>query len=224
MTNASTVMSSLVPMDSAGEAMIDDELAHFQNLPLAQPTISDPNFKPIHISRTLTHNNLGHTLMASTWKTPETIAHLVSFCRQPPPSQPRSPKILDKNEATRVEVRRFYTFGNGLNAHANLLHGGVIATILDSTMANVTGLAANEVGMFTVQLNVKYEKPVSTPGTVMLRAWVEKLDIIEEKDKKKIKAWAVGEITGGERGEITHARAEGLWIKGVLKVSEKGKL
>lgn len=222
---------SLIPADrdpnnlnDSDAAAIATELSHFRSVPLAQPTISDPFFVPIPISRNLTHNNRGHTLMAGTWKTPETIAHLLSFIRLPSSSQPATAE-LDTNENTRIEVCRFYTFGTGLNAHADLLHGGVIASILDSTMANVSGLVVNEAGMFTVQLNIRFQKAVVTPGTVKVRAWAKSVERDDEniqagkgeiKKKNKLKVWVNGEVTGGENGEVVHATAEGLWIKAVV--------
>jgi len=138
--------------------------------------------------------------MGGTWNTPETIAHLLSFYRS-------------ESAHDRAEVRRFYTFGSGLNAHPDLLHGGVIACVLDSTMGNVVGLTFQEMrvrggaSMFTAQLNTKYEKPVPTPGTVMARAWVKK---VEDGGRK---VWVEGVVESGTSGEICNARAEGLWIR-----------
>lgn len=193
------------------------EVEHFSSNPLAQSTLADPNFHMYSMSRTITHGGKGHTLMAGTWNTDETIAHLLSFYRQP-----TAPGTAFSDVNNRAEVRRFYTFGSGLNAHPDLLHGGVIACILDSTMGNVIGFALPELAherngsMFTVQLNVKYEKPVRTPGTVMARSWVKK---VEEGGRK---VWVEGVIQGGDGGEIGHARAEGLWVTGGGK--KEGKL
>ena len=177
-----------------------EEIKHFSSVPISADTVQDPAFKPMYLSRTLTHNGHGHTLMGGTWNTPETIAHLLSFYRS-------------ETSTNRGEVRRFYTFGSGLNAHPDLLHGGVIACVLDSTMGNVVGLAFREMSanggasMFTAQLNTKYEKPVQTPGTVMARAWVKR---VEDGGRK---VWVEGVIEGGEKGEVSHAKAEGLWIR-----------
>lgn len=66
--------------------------------------------------------------------------------------------------------------------------------------------------MFTVQLNVKFEKPVTTPGTVMVKAWVKSVD---ERGRK---IWIEGMIVSGGRGEVVHARAEGMWLRVVAKL------
>ena len=99
---------------------------------LAQ-TQEDKDFQEIEISRTLTHDGLGHTLMAQTWKSAETIPYLQSFYRR-------------KSATGEAELRRFYSFGNGLNSHPHILHGGVLSTLLDSTMSNTSGLILRDAG------------------------------------------------------------------------------
>lgn len=205
------------PFDDRSDPHIAAEISHFSSLPLAATTIGDSTFHPVSASRHLTDNGRGHSLMAGTFNTTETIAHLLTFFR--PPSKaaldPQSFTTADVNDA---ELRRFYTFGTGLNAHADLLHGGVIACILDSSMSNAAGFTMRSAfgpahTVFTVQLNVKYEKPVKTPGNLMIRAWVSKV----EGGGRKI--WVKAEVNSGENGEIYHARAEGLWLR-----AQTGKL
>ena len=87
-----------------------------------------------------------------------------------------------------------------------------MACILDSSMSNAAGLTMRAVlgpadTVFTVQLNVKYEKPVRTPGSVMVRAWVNKV----EGSGRKV--WVKAEVSSSENGEVYHARAEGLWLR-----------
>ena len=158
-----------------------------------------------------------------------------------------------ESEDTRPELRRFYTFGSKLNAHPDILHGGVVACILDSTIANGIGafisskLASSSssqssshstantdlagkttpeqqksweserLSMFTAQLNIKYEAPVRTPGTVIVRSWI----VRSEEGGRKI--WAVGVVESLDKDGISrvrHAMGEGLWVRG----KPKGKL
>ena len=56
-------------------------------------------------------------------------------------------------------------------------------------------------------MTVNFKSPVRTPGTVMVRCWLKKM----ENDGRKI--WTEAVVESGENGEIVHARAEGLWIK-----------
>lgn len=183
---------------SVPENVAIEELEHFEKFSLAKPTLQDPDFEIFAVSRTLTHDGRGHSLMAGTWNTPETITHLLSLYK------PASTSKVG-------EIRRFYTFGTGLNAHPNLLHGGVMACILDSTMGNAAHFAllpaAPRATVVTAQLNVRYQKPVRTPGTVMIRAWATK---VEDGGRK---VWTEAIVVSGDKGEIVHARAEGLWIR-----------
>jgi acyl-coenzyme A thioesterase PaaI-like protein len=179
---------------------------HFSSISLAKPTLDDSDFRIYSSSRRVTDNGKGHTLTGKTWNTETTIRELLSLAR---PSKSDAP--LPQPESERAEVRRFYTFGSDLNAHPNLLHGGVIASVLDSTLGNAIGVQFPQgaLRMFTVQLNVTYKKAVPTPGTVMARSWVTKV----EADGRKI--WAAGELEG--EGGVVYATAEGMWLKAKSK-------
>ena len=184
-------------------------LDHFSCIPLARPTLDDPSFRVYSSSRRVTDSGRGHTLTGKTWNTDSTIRELLSLSR---PSKSDAP--LPQPEPDRAEVRRFYTFGDDLNAHPDLLHGGVIASVLDSTLGNAIGVQFpnGALRMFTVQLNITYKKAVPTPGTIMARSWVTK---VEDGGRK---VWAAGMIEG-EDG-VVHATAEGMW----LKAKDKPKL
>ena len=190
---------------SIPDGISESSFQHFSTHPLAISTLNDDAFELRPMSREITHDGHGHTLMAGTFNSEHTIPHLLSFFR------PSSNSTPIGDEYTRAEVRRFYTFGGGLNAHPDLLHGGVIACILDSTMGNVIGFSIPRKKMFTVQLNIKYEKPVKTPGTVRTRAWISKI-----QDDRKI--WVNGIVEGDD---ITYAKAEGMWLSTKPKGNEK---
>lgn len=140
--------------------------------------------------------------MGKTWNTDETIPQLLTLFR---PSM--SDDLISSSEKERAEMRRFYTFGGDLNAHPDLLHGGVIACILDSSLGGAIGmtLAKQNPPTFTVQLNISYKAPIRTPGTIMIRSWVTKVD-----DGGR-KAWAKGVIES--EGGVVHAIAEGMWLR-----------
>jgi len=176
----------------------ESTLEHFRAIPWCSSHLSDPGFRIVSLSRTVIQPGHGHSLMAETWNTDQTIQELLSMYRAP-----------DDSKGQAGEVRRFYTFGTGMNAHPNLLHGGVIAAILDSTMGNVIGQTVPQHHpAFTVALNVSYKKPVPTPGTVMARSWITKLD------GRKI--WVHGQVEDSTGG--VHASAEGMWIKAKARI------
>lgn len=174
------------------ESVPQSTLDHFGKIPWCAKSLEDPAFQIVSMSRTVTQPGNGHSLMADTWNTEKTITALLSMY-----------KPADNSENQPGEVRRFYTFGSGMNAHPDILHGGVIATILDSTMGNAVGYGIRAHGStFTVALNVTYKKPVTTPGTIMARSWIKKVD--------GRKVWIHGAIEN-ESGEL-HATAEGMWL------------
>lgn len=174
------------------KAVPQSTLDHFKAIPWCSKQLSDPSFRVVSLSRTLTQPGNGHSLMAETWNTDKTIKELLSLYR------PR-----DDSTGKPGEIRRFYTFGTGLNAHPNLLHGGVIATILDSTLGNIISQEMPErQSTFTVALNVTYKKPIATPSTVLARSWIHKVE--------GRKTWIHGALESGS-GEV-YATAEGMWI------------
>lgn len=184
---------------------------HFAAIPFIQQTLKDPNFRIISHERDVTHDGKGHTLMGKTWNTHGTIKEHLSLFRYLESKSVEFPQP----EATRPESRRFYTLGGDLNAHPDLLHGGVIGCILDSTLGNAIGITLWSLGhrdgsMYTVQLNVTYKHPVRTPGTIMSRGWVVKT----ENGGRKV--WAKGVIEG--EGGIVHAIAEGMWLRPKVKL------
>lgn len=180
-----------------------ETLAHFNAIPWCHPTLLNPDFRPYDMSRTVSDNGLGHTLMAKTWKTDDTIREIISLYKAPTPT-------------SRGEIRRFYTFGHGLNAHPSLLHGGVIATILDSTLGNVIRQEVAEKiqgPTYTAQLNVAYKSPVKTPGTVMSQGWIKSI----EAGGRKI--WVEGVVSSEVDGKmVIHAKVESLWVVGRSKL------
>ena len=59
-----------------------------------------------------------------------------------------------------------------LQGYKDIIHGGVIAALLDSVMTNC--LFAHGIKAFTAELNTRFMTPVKTKGTVRLRAIIEK--------------------------------------------------
>lgn len=61
---------------------------------------------------------------------------------------------------------------NALEGYPRLLHGGVIATLLDGVMTNC--LFTRGIQGFTVELRVRYHAGVASAEEISLRAWLEK--------------------------------------------------
>ena len=81
-----------------------------------------------------------------------------------------------------------YYLGADLCGHPGVVHGGLLATILDEGMARCCFPALpNKVGM-TANLTVNYRKPLPSESFVVLRAWTRKVD--------GRKAWVEGRVEG----------------------------
>lgn len=84
---------------------------------------------------------------------------------------------------------KFYSTGNStliaefstLNEHQSypgILHGGIAAAILDETMGRTILSADDSLWGVTIELNMKYRKPLPTEKTVYAKA------VIEENTKR----------------------------------------
>jgi acyl-coenzyme A thioesterase PaaI-like protein len=150
------------------------------------------------------------TLLAESLKTPVSLSTYLYFYAPPPPSSDAIPL-----------VSTVLTLGSGMNGHSHILHGGMVATLLDegmgiytSTNERRTYLAQNGVaklGMgqtpkFTAELKVTYLKPVRTPTTVVVA--------VRSVRKEGRKEWMVAEMRQEQDGEVVLcARGEGLFVE-----------
>jgi acyl-coenzyme A thioesterase PaaI-like protein len=95
------------------------------------------------------------------------------------------------------------SLGSDLNGHEDVLHGGVIATLLDEALG-----AGIDAPCFTAYLNVAFKQPVKTPGVVLLRSRVMR--------REGRKVWMDGRLEDG-MGTVL-ASAEGLFVRIVAKI------
>ena len=98
--------------------------------------------------------------------------------------------------------------GTDLCGHAGIVHGGLLATILDESLARCCFAALpNRIGM-TANLNINYRAPVPAGSYIVLRAKTVKVD--------GRKAWVEGclesLVTEGEK-PILYAEATALFIE-----------
>jgi acyl-coenzyme A thioesterase PaaI-like protein len=121
----------------------------------------------------------------------------------------------------------------GLSGHPKTAHGGVIATLFDEAMSHVIEahlLASNPSrsstdpqerdaqerdAIYTAQLNVRYRKPVYTPGLLVIRSWCL------ARDARKFYALSHAvqeeqEAGGGQlewvKRKMVCAEASSLWV------------
>lgn len=98
--------------------------------------------------------------------------------------------------------------GADLCGHAGIVHGGLLATILDESLARCCFAALpNKIGM-TANLNINYRAPVPAESYIVLRATTTKVE--------GRKAWVEGRLESlVEEGEtpVVYAEASALFIE-----------
>lgn len=202
-------------------------------------------YMPTRVSKDYTDED---GFFAGTLGTKETIPYLVTLCRRnldevsaalptKPPAAANDPKAA-KGVFTPSRPPDTITLVSmsapGLSGHPKTAHGGVIATLFDEAMSHAVEahLSASNPSrlssdprdrdaQYTAQLNVRYRKPVYTPGLLVIRSWCL------ARDARKF--WALShavqeeqEDGGGQlewvKKKTVCAEASSLWV---LTRSEK---
>lgn len=198
---------------------LEDSKAPFMRIPWAASLLKRPD-TILRVPESRKHKATGEdSLFAETLKTPRTFRSCICFYIRPPPDQ-------DKIE----EISTLITLGDGISGHIGVMHGGVVATVLDEAMgilqaANYDrdhlaavgkGLAPSELPLpldnYTAQLNIRYLRPVKTPGALIATA-----RLVKRKGRKE---WISAEIKQREGAdedcdgnEVVCATAEALFIE-----------
>ncbi|TGJ79728.1 hypothetical protein E0Z10_g9040 [Xylaria hypoxylon] len=79
------------------------------------------------------------------------------------------------------EIKVFLTLGSGLNGYPSVCHGGLVMTILDEVISDLVPINHHRKTIpsgahMTAYLNTSFIKPVSTPATILTRAWFTKIE------------------------------------------------
>ncbi|KAI1850315.1 hypothetical protein JX265_002213 [Neoarthrinium moseri] len=145
------------------------DLAHFLRIPWCAKYLNEPL---VHVwapppSRILKPTG-EDTLWSTTLNTRETFSAFIAFYNKP-----------EQPTARVDQVRAFLTADHGLQGYPGVIHGGIVATILDE----VTGLlptlnrdrtAFPRISYMTAYLNTTYRQPVRTPATILVSATITK--------------------------------------------------
>jgi acyl-coenzyme A thioesterase PaaI-like protein len=188
------------------ETMSNKDLAYFKAIPWCLNIINNPAYLIIETASREPKPSTEDKLIGATLKTNNTIAACLSMYKKPQPSDSRIEELCS-----------LLALESGLNGHANIVHGGIIATILDEMMgvlqsvnndwgqdiAVSEGRKQERLSEFTAQLKVKYVKPVRTPGVVCVQTRFDK--------HEGRKVWLKGEIKD-DKGNVL-ATAESLFIQ-----------
>jgi acyl-coenzyme A thioesterase PaaI-like protein len=172
---------------------MEADLAEFEIIPWCAELLEGPD---IVIDTREFQPSADNGLFAKTLKTPNAIGAFLSFYKQE-----RMSKRID-------EIHAFLSLRDGVNGYPGIAHGGFVASIIDEVMGLLTSVnkarkSMPEGGIVTAYLNVKYQKPVATPQTVLVSAR------FREVDGRK---YFIEGIVKDSLGTIL-TTAEALWIQ-----------
>lgn len=170
-------------------ASIEENVIYFESVPWCVELLQDESFTSIDTISRKGKATRGDDLFARTLATDDTMP---AWLTQYKPidttthTQPTSASASDQFEPRVKEVRCFIALAAGLNGYPGILHGGMVACIVDE----VTGLLTSHnhrlqhqdprpgpghdlppLTTVTGELTVKYRRPVMTGQVVLARAW-----------------------------------------------------
>lgn len=190
-----------------------DQESYFRSIPWCRKLLDDPDFQTTTTFSRQYKESTEDSLLAETLKTDNTVRAVLSLCRHP---RDISPEGAEKKALRIDEVRTIVSLGSGMNGHSHILHGGIVATLLDEVMgilltSNKDPANASIQGeTFTAYLHVNYLKPVDTPQTVLVTARFREL--------KGRKHFIESTIEDGDGAVL--AKGEALWV-GIRESKEK---
>jgi len=209
---------------------------YFLSDPWISPLITAPSTRLlIPASRRPKTHNTEDSLLSRTLSTKDTIPYAISFYNSstahPTSAFSLSASASEAHSSVKSvgqpirELMTAHALAGGLDGHPSILHGGIVATLLDEALGYILWLneerahyaavalghtmdetAEGGFGSFTVELAVKYRAPVKTPGTCLVRSWVEK--------KQGRRFWVRGVVEQKVGDEVVVcSEGTGLFIK-----------
>ena len=177
----------------------EPDLEHFKSIPWCKDLLENQEYTITPTFSRQVKYDTEDSLIAETLFSPNTISHCLSVYRNPPPES----EITD-------EVISLLTLSSGMNGSAHVLHGGIVAALLDDVMGTL--LTVNKVkssgnsstaSTVTAKLVVEYKVPVRTPQTIMVMARMERIE--------GRRLWLVGEMK--DAAGRTLAKSEAVWVR-----------
>lgn len=178
--------------------MAEPDLAHFKSIPWCLEIINQPDAVVTATVSRQPKQLPADTLTAITLKTDDTIKACIAVHKQASP-----------NASWVDEVRILVTLGEGMNGAPFMLHGGIVAMLMDDCIGTLMSVNKDEDNeplswsTVTAYLNVQYLGPVATPQTVMVTA--------KSGERKGRKFYLYSDIRD-ENGDVL-AKSESLWLR-----------
>jgi acyl-coenzyme A thioesterase PaaI-like protein len=105
---------------------------------------------------------------------------------------PLSPFVFVDNEAGSLNA--FYYLGAGLAGHSGVMHGGLLAVLLDECMGRACfPVVENRVAM-TAALSISFRAPMHVPGIIYVEATTEKVEGKKASVKATVNKFGTPEV------------------------------
>lgn len=105
------------------------------------------------------------------WKGPIDMER-ANYCFVCGKDNPKSLHLEFKNTAQHT-VTAFFKLEHEYEGYPNIIHGGILAAILDDAMANT--VIIDNIPIYTVELNVKYIKRCLVLEDLQVKGWVKSM-------------------------------------------------
>lgn len=168
---------------------------HCLRYPWFADLLNDASLQPIRSRFGRTENQSGNAFLARTLNTKDTIPACQSFYKFP------SSVTISDGPSNLGELQTFYSLESGLDGHEAFCHGGSLFTAMDQTMGTLARAYPNT-HPYTRYIHTNFEKPVPTPGAVLCRVWLTKID--------GRKLWVSGRMEDGQ-GNL-YMTAEAMFV------------
>ncbi|KAJ5371479.1 uncharacterized protein N7496_007571 [Penicillium cataractarum] len=173
---------SLQPNESVLAANLD----YFGSLPCFQRYYQRSNlYHAAHfMSQCKDLRATSNSFFNETIKSPSTIAHAVALFHQD--VHTTHPDTVASDRIIGTSINRddpafllFVHVGSGLNGFSGMVHGGVLASLIDESLSICVEkyraiLSKERHALFTGNLNISYHVPVQSPGVVYIRTWLRR--------------------------------------------------
>ncbi|KAJ5082625.1 hypothetical protein N7532_011668 [Penicillium argentinense] len=188
-----------------------DDAAHFQSIPWISELLKDESFITVPYGARDPKTSSEDSLTAVTLKSNSTLPACLRQVRRPAPQITLKPAASALATQNIEEVRIFFILGSDMNGHPGILHGGMVATLLDECLGFLVNARSPDgvSGSFTAYLNTGFVRPVYTPGAIVVYGQLE--ECIEDR-KWKLK----GRICDAE--ERILSTGETLFVKPRSKI------
>ncbi|KAF5023686.1 hypothetical protein F66182_4252 [Fusarium sp. NRRL 66182] len=194
---------NLLPEDTPQDRFTS-ELAFFASHPWTAALLCAPDTIPFLPScrnpQSSAHDQFfGHTLNSARG-----LSHFISFFRAP------SHEIARDPEHNITEIVVLVAVGEGTSGYPGVVHGGIVAALLDETMGTIFDLngtlgkeaRAFRTGSVTGGIEVKYLNPVPVNSVLCITAVAEEIDGRKTKVRGEMK---------NEKGEVL-ATCSSKWV------------